>query len=556
MTPFLPALRSSIAALLGPEYPISFDVPPRSTAWLAVPVFAAAKQRGLNPADHALDVAAKLKALSNIVVRAEGGFVNIEPTSAVLAGIVEEAAAPRYGSSRIGEGQTIVVEFSGPNIAKPMGVGHLRSTIIGDTLRRLYAELGYTVVAVNHLGDWGTQFGNLAVAYQQAYGDLAIRDDVTVERLLELYVGFHAALPGNPTLKAEGQAMFHRLEKGDEAVRALWQHFVQVSRGQFEQLYERLGVAFDDPGAGESRYQPLVPALIERAVQQGVAVESEGALVIPIADESVPLILQKSDGSTIYAARDLAAIEYRVEHYHPQEIIYVVANEQALHFRQVFAAARLLGLVAPSIALTHVKFGLVRTETGKMSTRQGTTVGLEELLTEAARRSGAIVRETDALTDEERTRTVEALAIGALKYFDLSHDRNHDIVFDWERMLSLKGDSAPYLQYSYVRAMNIVRKVGAVADAAVGDCTPYVALLRSFALFPGVVEQATLRQSPHLLAQYLAQLASHFHLFYEQYPVMNAVAADRTTRLAIVRSFTNVMKRGLSLLGIQTVDAM
>ena len=561
----LPVLKASVEGILGDQYQITTDIPSSKTAWLAIPVFAAAKAIGMSPNDHATQVATRLQALPNVTIEVEGGFVNVRPTVVGMQTVLEEAAQPDYGQSVIGEGKTIVVEFSGVNVAKPMGIGHLRSTIIGDSLQRLYRTLGYSVIAVNHLGDWGTQFGNLVAAYQRKYGDLTIRQDLTIHDLLDLYIDFHAKLTDDPELKAEGQDMFRKLEANDPAVHALWQHFVDLSLSQFEAMYRRLGVTFDDVRAGESRYIPMVPELIAEAERSGVAVVSDGALVVPIPDETTPLMLRKSDGSTIYATRDLAAIEYRVATYHPDEILYVVANEQALHFRQVFAAAHLLGIVSDSTRLTHVKFGLIRTTEGKMSTRKGTLIALDDLFAEAVRRSEAMIGARDIeLSHEQRAAIAETLAIGAIKYFDLSHDRNHDIVFDWERALSLKGDSAPYLEYSYVRALNILKKAAETSDVAattsaeedLGSIEAVAPLLRCLAQFPLILEQAAHQYAPHVVAQYLNQLATHFHAFYEQYPVLKSSGEVRRQRLEIVSAVKHVLERGLSMLGIGTVDAM
>lgn len=559
----LPSLKASVEAVLGDAYQVTTDIPATKTAWLAIPVFAAAKARSLSPNDHAHQVADQLRSLPDVEIDAEGGFVNIRPTSVGMRAVLEQAGDDTYGVMNIGTGKTVLIEFSAPNIAKPMGIGHLRSTIIGDSLQRLYRTLGYKVIAVNHLGDWGTQFGNLVAAYQRKYGDLKIRKDLAIDDLLALYVDFHASMKENDQLKAEGQAMFRRLESGDMAVRSLWQHFVDLSLTQFEAMYLRLGVTFDDVRAGESRYEPLLAPLIQAARDSNAAIKSQGALVVAIPHESTPLMLEKSDGSTTYATRDLAAIGQRVATYQPNEMIYVVANEQALHFRQVFAAARLLGLLPDTTTLTHVKFGLIRTAEGKMSTRKGTLIALDELLSEAVERATAMIGDRgNDLSTEQRAMIAETLAIGAVKYFDLSHDRNHDIIFDWERALSIKGDSAPYLEYSHVRARNILAKADEAAGQPVaqeGEDSPIESvapLIRCLAQFPLVIEQAAHQYAPHVVAQYLNQLATHFHAFYEQYPVLSATGATRRQRLQVVSAVKNVLERGLSLLGIGVVDSM
>jgi arginyl-tRNA synthetase len=563
MSWLLQSLKTSVEEILGGAYPVTADISAGKSAWLAIPVFAAAKEAGVTPNEQASQIAEKLRSLPEVVVEVEGGFVNLYPTATGMRTVLQEASGQTYGESDLGQGKTVVVEFSGVNIAKPFGIGHLRSTIIGDSLQRLYRKLGYQVVAVNHLGDWGTQFGNLVAAYERKYGDLNIRPELTVGDLVALYIDYHVQMKENDALKVEGQVMFRKLEAGDHAIKQLWQHFVDVSLTQFEAMYRRLGVTFDDMRAGESRYEPMLAGLIARARETGAAIESQGALVVTIPNESVPLMLEKSDGSTTYATRDLAAIQYRVREYQPDQILYVVANEQALHFRQVFAAARVLNLLSETTELTHVKFGLIRTAEGKMSTRKGTAIALDDLLDEAMKRSRILIDERDNdFSSDQKAEITEILAIGAIKYFDLSHDRNHDIVFDWERALSIKGDSAPYLQYSYVRALNILKKA---EDISVEESTTEVEvntlesvspLIRCLAKFPLILEQAADQYAPHVVAQYLNDLAAHFHAFYEQYPVLKAVGSTRNERLQIVAAVKNVLERGLSTLGIGVVDAM
>jgi len=421
MTWQLPALRRAVETALGPSLPVTADVPSASQSWLAVPCFAEAKLRGVSPANAALRIAEQLRAAlpAGTLVESQGGFVNITPAVSSLAMVLAEARDKRFGDSDAHRGETVLIEFSAPNIAKPMGVGHLRSTILGDTLQRLYATQGYTVRAVNHLGDWGTQFGNLLAAYEQRYGDLAPRPETTIADLLALYVQFNADMEQDQAVRERGRAMFARLEQGDQQATALWRSFVALSLTEFQQMYARLGVVFHDPEAGESQYQPMVAGLVERAVASGAAQESDGALIVAMPHEPAPLLLRKTDGSTTYAARDLAAIEYREREYHPDAILYVVANEQALHFRQVFAAARQLKLVSDSTQLIHVKFGLVRTADGKMSTRKGTAVALSELLDQAVAKATALLGDRLAdLSPAERAATAERLGVGAVKYLD------------------------------------------------------------------------------------------------------------------------------------------
>ncbi|MBI4022545.1 arginine--tRNA ligase [Candidatus Berkelbacteria bacterium] len=363
--------------------------------------------------------------------------------------------------------------------------------------------------------------------------------------------------------------MFRRLEEGDPAVRTLWSQLVEISLQEMFGIFDRLGgVTLDYPKDGEAFYQPYLGEVIAEAKEQGVARQSDGALIIEVPGEETPLLLLKSNGTTTYATRDLAQVRYRAQTFHPAKILYCVANEQALHFRQYHAAARRLGFVPDSLELVHVKFGLMRGAEGKLSTRRGTSIFLQDVMDEAVRRAREVVEaKNPELSDREKTEIAEVVGIGALKYFDLSHDRRHDIVFDWDRMLSLKGDSAPYLQYSYVRAVQILAKVGTVnfpldkwkgesGRFGVGLPEDVQRLVRELARFPLVLERAAADYTPHTIAQYLNDLAGQFSQFYECYPVLKAEGEDRAIRLAIVAGVANVLRRGLDLLGIKVLERM
>ncbi|MGI6103292.1 MAG: arginine--tRNA ligase [Patescibacteria group bacterium] len=556
MTAYLAAIKARVESVLGNEYVVTTELPHGQTAWLAVPVFARAKAEGRAVPEVATDVAAALReALPDVDVTAAGGFVNITPHE--VQSVLVPESLEQVGDA--GLGKTIVIDYSQPNIAKRMSVGHLRSTIIGHTLRALYEALGYTVVGINYLGDWGTQYGKLVVAYERKYGDLVPRDTVTIQELFDLYVGYHADDDGSQDDAA--RAMFKLLEDGDPAVTALWQFFVDLSLEEYQMIYDRLHVSFTEPKMGESAHRATFDEVTGIVRSAGVSRESEGAEIVELPDLDAPMILRKSDGATTYATRDLAALKYRVETYSPEAVLYVVSNEQTLHFRQVFAVARMVGIAPESVALEHVKFGFVRLPEGKMSTRAGRVVFLEEVLDEAVRRARVIVDEKNPdLPETQRAEIAEVVGIGAVKFFDLSHDRKHDIVFDWDRMLSLSGDSAPYLQYTYTRAAQILGKitdVNQIGTQRLADLpTDVQLLLRTLAKYPLVVEAAARQYAPHTLAQYLLELAGQFSRFYENYPVLQSSETERPVRRAIVERVATTLRQGLGLLGIDVLETM
>ena len=551
-------LLERVVAVLPEGMSIETRVPDNQASWLSVPVFAYAKHTNQDVTLVAQDVAKRIEALGDVTATVVGGFVNVTPNSELISQALSEAADATFGQMEKGDGQSVVIEFSSPNIAKPMGIGHLRTTIIGDSLQRIYRTLGYQVTSVNHLGDWGTQFGKLLVAYKRRFGDLTPRP-LTVNDLLELYVGFHETVEAEPQLDDEARAMFGQLESGEPDVRILWRAFVDLSLKEFQQVYDRLGVVMDEPTMGESAYEKLMPRIIELAKANGLAEESEGALIVRVPGEETPLMLQKADGSTIYATRDLAALNFRIETYQPQRMIYVVGNEQSLHFRQVFEVASLLGLIPDGVKIEHVKFGLIRTAEGKLSTRRGRVIFLNDVLNEAVDRAKRLMLAREAESPVENIDSIaETVGIASVKYFDLSHDRRHDIVFDWDRILSLKGDSAPYLMYSYTRARSILRKAGDANSQSLNlsisnDLAQYV---RALARFPLVLESVIVDNEPHILAQYLNTVATNFHSFYENFPVLKAESQDRAARLAVVAATANVLKKGLNLLGIDVLEEM
>lgn len=556
---------AAVRAVLGEPVDVAVAVPPPGVAAdLAVPCFPLAARLKTPPADLARRLAGHMPPLRLLgQPRADGGYLNFPLNRAAYATAVLEDLArleDRYGSSGEGGGRAVVIDFSSPNVARPMSVGHLRSTIIGDALHRLCAFSGYRPVGVNHFADWGTQFGTLLYGMTH-WLDREAYARAPVAELLRLYVKFDQEAERNPNLRDEARAWALRLERGDPEARGMWEEIVRHSLAEFRRIYERLGVTFDS-WRGESAYLEDTKAVIDEAVRKGAAREDQGALIVPLADEGIepPLILRTSDGRTMYQTRDVAAAIYRIRTYDPAQLIYVVGAEQRLHFRQLFATLRKLGYTGVSYA--HVEFGLITLPEGRMSTRRGRVVFLDDVLDEAVARARLLVEKNQELSGEEKDEVARIVGIGAIKYADLSQNRVKNIVFEWDRMLALDGDSAPYLQYTYVRARGIMRKGAAPyptggIDIRATETPEEWALIKHLARFPEAVREATRTYHPHVVANYLYHLAQAFHAFYHQAPVLQAADEPlRDSRMALVRATAQVMRTGLGLLGIQVPERM
>ncbi len=549
---------------------------PGIDADLAIPVFRLAKELQKNPVELARSIAAQLDLPPPLftTVQAVNGYINIKlsPPEFARQVFADYTASPAdYGAETIGAGKTIVIDYSSPNIAKPFSVGHLRSTIIGQALKNIFTFIGYRVIGDNHLGDWGTQFGKLLCAFE-LWGDEQKLQENPTAHLLDLYVRFHETAKNDPTLETQARDWFRRLETGDPIARNRWQQFVRLSRSEFERIYQLLGIKFDVT-LGESFYANRVEQVIQEALQKGVArreippagttqeeiEETEPVVLIPLdrLGIKVPLILQKSDGTSLYATREIATAEYRIQTWQPEKILYVVGNEQEFYFRQFSAALHLLGITTPCI---HINFGLIRLPAGRLSTRAGRVILLEEVIKEAIARAKAVLTSRD-LTPEEKEEIARKVGIGAIKYADLSQNRIKEVVFDWNRMLSLDGDSAPYLQYAYTRTRAILRKAEdlnpATADPALLTAPEEQTLIMHIARFPETVLAAAEHYEPHRIANCLYRLAQDFSLFYDRLPVLKAETPQlRTSRLALVEMTGTVIKIGLGLLGIEVMERM
>ena len=462
----------------------------------------------------------------------------------------------KYGSSKIGKGKTIVIDYSAPNIAKPFSIGHLRSTIIGQVIYNLYKFSGYKVIGDNHIGDWGTQFGKLIFAIKN-WGDKKKISQNPIKELQNLYVNFHKEAELKPELEEEARKWFKKLEDGDKEAREIWKKCVKWSLDEFDQVYKLLGVKIDLT-LGESFYQPMLKDVIKEAVSKGIAKKSQGAIIISFPNEALPpLMIQKSDGATLYSTRDLATIKYRREKFKPFKIIYEVGADQILYLKQLFWAAELLGWGKRNDYF-HVAHGMMRLPTGgKMRTRKGEIILLEEVFKEAVKRAKEIVEKKNPdLNQKEKDKIAKIIGIGAVKYNDLSHHYSNDIIFDWEKILNLEGNSGPYLEYTYARARSILRKskIKESKDFKESELKEEkeIEVLKLLSQFPEVIERAVKSYSPNLLSNFLFELAKDFNAFYESLSVLNA--ENEESRLALVSGVCQVLKNGLNLLGIEVLE--
>lgn len=552
------------------------EIPPQEDMGdFALPCFRYAKSLRMAPQKIAENFAAKLTELPEFIaeVRNSGAYLNLFlARDSYCRDMVREAleAGPAFAASQEGKGKKILVEFSSPNIAKPFHVGHAFSTFLGDVLARMYEHLGYDVERLNHLGDYGTQFGKLIVAYDR-WGDEEALQKAPIPELLRIYVKFHKAAELEPSLDDEARARFKALEEGSAHELELWQRFRDLSLEEFNRIYERLDVRFDS-NKGEAFYSDKIPAVVDDLRQKGLLEDSEGAQVVMLEEGIPPCIVYKSDGSTIYATRDLAAAIYRYNTYHFDKNIYVVGLPQSLHFKQVFATLKKAGYDWADNCV-HVGFGLVKfppDEAGgiSLSTRSGNVIYLEDLLDEAVAKTKAIIVENnksrpEPMTEAEIEETANAIGLGAVRYTFLRSGRERDITFRWDEILDFEGDSAPYMQYAYARAQSILRRSGEdlaaverFSDLKLGADSEF-ALCREMDHLRLALEQAVENYEPSILARQAMSLCRAFSRFYNQMPILQADDEQvKRSRLALCLAFSSVLKTALGLLGIKTVDRM
>lgn len=488
------------------------------------------------------------------------GFINIFLKDSFVSKYVGLMTSEKYEFKELDTHGDIIIDYSSPNIAKRMHIGHLRSTIIGDSVKRLCNFLGYHTVADNHIGDWGTQFGKLIVGYHN-WLDKEAYEKNPIEELERVYVEFTKQSEEHPELEDIAREELKKLQDGDEKNYKLWQEFIKVSLQEYNKLYTRMGIHFDTY-YGESFYHPIMPSVVEELVEKGLAVEDQGAKVVFFdeKDNLHPCIVQKKDGAFLYSTSDIATIKFRKENYDVNKIIYLTDERQQDHFKQFFKITEMLGW---DIEKVHIWFGIMRFADGVFSTRKGNVIRLEQLLDEGKKRALEIIEEKNPnLSAEEKDNIAEVVGVGAIKYADLSQNRQSPIIFEWDKILSFEGNTAPYLQYSYARIQSILRKAEEIGkplnekfDMKISEKAERN-LATYLTLFPTMALRAGEAYKPNLLTDYLFELAKKFNTFYNSCPILNQEDDVLFSRLVLIDRVAKTLKTGLDLLGINTVNRM
>lgn len=535
------------------------EVPPRlELGDYAFPCFTLAKQMKKAPAEIAVEMAGVTEYPALITdVKPAGAYLNFfveraEFTRRALMRAIEEGE--NYGCSQEGEGKTVVIDFSSPNVAKPFGIGHLRSTVIGAALYRIFEFLGYRVVGINHIGDWGTQIGKMMAAFARWEEPEKFKTD-PIGHSYELYARFHKEAQKDAQMEQEAREFFRRLEQGEAEAQGFWRRFVDISMSEFRRVYERLSIHFDEY-TGESFYNDKTDETIELLRKKGLVKKSEGALIVELEEEEAPCMLKKADGATLYATRELAAAIYRHDTYDFDKCLYVVGHPQELHFRQVFAVLKQAGFDWAG-RMYHVPFGHVL----GMSTRSQTMILLEDVLEEAiARAREVIAQKNPDLQDADEV--AQAVGIGAVVFSDLKNSRVKDVSFNWKAIMSFDGETGPYLQYTHVRFAGILRHfegelpVPASVDFSLLSEQEEWQLVRVIESWPSVLEQAAADFEPSEVSAFLLRLGSDFNRFYQKHRVVGEDAPLTAARISLVLALKNVLARGLAILGINAPERM
>ena len=530
----------------------------------AFPCFRLAKTLKKAPQAIAEEIKEKIEIDNNVIERIEvlGGYINFYINKNLLAKEVLEEIANKeeYGKSEIGKGKNIIVEYSSPNIAKPFHIGHLRTTLIGNSLYRIYKYLGYNTTGINHLGDYGTQFGKMIEAYKMWGQEYDLTVD-PINKLMDMYVRINDLCKEDENVLERCRENFRLLEAGDKYCTDLWNKFKDVSMVEFEKIYDILNVKFDSYN-GEAFYSDKIDEVIQKLEEKGVLIESEGAKIVDLTDVGIktPCIVQKANGSSIYATRDLAAIMYRAKTYDFDKCLYVVAYEQNLHFKQIFAVARYLVDEKYVKGLEHVSYGMVALPTGKMSTRLGNVVKIEDLINGTIEKAEEIIAEKNPDL-EEKEEVAKKVGIGAIVYNTLSTANIKDQIFDWNTALNFQGETGPYIQYTYVRTQSVLSKVEEMPkfeDINIEKLQDEYSInvLKTIYNFEDILTQVTNKEEPSILARYLIDLAKAFSNFYNENKIIGEEKELQNARIYLTNAVGKVLKIGGYLLGMEMPNKM
>lgn len=540
----------------------SIEIPPRPEMGdYAFPCFRLAKVMRKAPNMIAADIKDQIGDVDFIErIDVAGAYLNFYIKKDIFVKTMIEAAnSENFGGSDLGKDQTICIDYSSPNVAKNFHVGHLRTTIIGNSLYKIHSKLGYNVVRINHLGDWGTQFGKLIVAYK-AWGSKEAVEKDGISELMKLYVKFHEEADKKPELVDEARAWFNKMENGDEEALSIWQWFKDISLVEYKRTYNLLGMDFDYY-LGESFYRDKCQAVVDRIKDAGLLKESEGAMIVDLSDyDMAPCIITKKDGSSIYATRDLAAIFYRKETYKFSKCLYVTGQEQKLHFAQVFKVVELLGNEWAKDQLIHIPYGLVSLEGAKLSTRSGNIIYAEDILKDAIEKSLEIITEKSPnLPNKEDV--AKKVGVGAVLFNDLYNQRIKDVSFSWDKVLNFDGETGPYVQYTHARCCSVVRMAETFDPAAPVDYSliteqDAIELLKEINRFPDVVKDAADKYEPSIVARFAVDVAQAFNKFYNSTRINVDDAALKNARVMLTYLTKNTISEALNLLGIEAPEAM
>ena len=538
------------------------EIPPNENMGdLAVPCFQFAKLLKKSPAQIAENLVKEIEDNAHFSqIKNLGPYINFFINKKLMAKeVLEEIYSQKelYASSNLGKGQNVVIDYSSPNIAKPFHVGHLRSTVIGNSLYKIYEFLGYNPIGINHLGDWGTQFGKLISAYLKWGNDQEIKNE-PIQTLLKLYVKFHSEAENNPELDDQGRHWFKKLEDGDPNAARIWQWFIELSLEEFNKIYELLGVNFDY-NTGESFYNDKMDAVVKILKKINLLQKSQGAYVVDLEKYDMPAcLILKSDGASLYPTRDIAAAIYRKKTFNFVKALYVTDYSQSLHFKQWMKTIELMGFDWAK-QLEHVPFGRVSTEEGALKTREGHVILLKDLLNNAIQKVKDIIDENNpALKDKDKI--ARMVGVGAVIFNDLSNSKIKDIVFNWDRMLSFDGETGPYVQYTHARACSVLRKastkITTLSDYNELSNDQAFSIIKLLYSFPETIIRAMQKNEPSFISRHIIDIAQEFNRFYHEYTILTDDKKQRQARLLLAYAVKIVLKTGLNLLGIEAPDKM